>query len=58
MRALEVLTEVKVLKLQLPHHATEAGIRTFAAGEQQAVDLVQHGPVCEQGLDSSIASNV
>jgi hypothetical protein len=30
---MEVVTEARVLKLELPAAALEAGIRTFAAGE-------------------------
>jgi hypothetical protein len=32
MRVMEVVTEARVLRLQLPPQAMEAGIRTFAAG--------------------------
>lgn len=32
MRTMEVVTEARVLKLDLPADAMEAGIRTFAAG--------------------------
>lgn len=43
MRAMEVVTEARVLKLALPREALEAGIRTFAASGQwqRAVDMLE-----------------
>ncbi|KAI8465081.1 MAG: hypothetical protein J3K34DRAFT_525634 [Monoraphidium minutum] len=43
MRVMEVVTEARVLKLQLPAEATEASIRTFAAGGQwqRAVEMLE-----------------
>lgn len=36
----QVVTEARVLKLDLPGHAVEAGIRTFAAGKQNPLHCV------------------
>lgn len=36
MRVMELVTEARVLHLQLPNEGIEAGIRTFAAGAQTA----------------------
>jgi hypothetical protein len=33
LKAVELFTELRILKVDLPHHAVEAGIRTFAKGE-------------------------
>jgi hypothetical protein len=52
-RTIELLTEVRVLNLELPHETVEAGIRTLVDGARRAgscAGIRQLRPACAQTL--------